>query len=565
MLLRPRPSRIAAAFLASVAAVALILPDTALAAQHGGGGGGGGGGFHGGGGGFHSGGGGGFHMGGGGGFHMGGGGGGFRASGPPAAGAHSFYSGGSLAARGINRNFAGPSFAGRAVTGRAFMGRPFGGRSFVGPGNGARLYGNAARLQSNAARLATGAGLAAAHNALPAHTQFGGANAAITRAHFAHNQFAAQNFHGLYNFNRAGFNRNAFGDPGHWNRWGGRFWGAGWHRWGFGFGGWAGPVFWPFLYGDIFSFCLWPNDYYDPFWAYGPDFVLASIFAPGPYFGPDYGYAPDYYEYRAPASIYYGGYPARPYDLTKADREALAETDAAATQSCNGLAPGVTDLPVAQIKTIVRPTGDQLAILDDLSAAAAKAGQAVKASCPTAIPLTPMARLDAAEARLKAMIQAVDLVREPLQRFYDSLSDEQKQRFNAMGNTGAGQTTAGSNVVALCSQQSGDVTKLPVERIEQVVQPNAEQQQAFEDLKQASREAAEHLRASCPTQVPQTPVARLDAVNTRLQAIVAAMDTVRPKLQAFYALLNDEQKARFNTMGPPPRSASSTPEQKGNE
>ena len=29
-----------------------------------------------------------------------------------------------------------------------------------------------------------------------------------------------------------------------------------------------------------------------PFWAYGPDFVLASIFAPGPYFGADYGYAP---------------------------------------------------------------------------------------------------------------------------------------------------------------------------------------------------------------------------------------------------------------------------------
>jgi hypothetical protein len=65
--------------------------------------------------------------------------------------------------------------------------------------------------------------------------------------------------------------------------------------------------------------------------------------------------------------------------------------------------------------------------------------------------------------------------------------------------------------------------------------------------------------------VPQTPVARLDAVKKRLQAMVDAMNTVRPKLHAFYASLSDEQKARFNTMGPPPRSASSTPEQKGNE
>ena len=50
----------------------------------------------------------------------------------------------------------------------------------------------------------------------------------------------------------------------------------------------------------------------------------------------------------------------------KEDRHALAETNAAAVQSCNGLAPGVTDLPIEQIKDTVRPTGDQLAALDAL-------------------------------------------------------------------------------------------------------------------------------------------------------------------------------------------------------
>jgi hypothetical protein len=512
----------------------------------------------------------------------------------------------------VSRGFAGPSFANHGFAGRGFAGHgfaghgvpAFAGHSFVSHGGHAlTVHGNAARLTTgglaakhnagqtaathNAGQAATAGGLAATHNALAAHTQLGAANMAVTHVQFAHNQFAAQNFHGLHNFVPTGFNRNAFGDAGHWNHWGGRFWGAGWHHWGFGWGGWAGPVFWPFLFGDICSFAFWPNGYYDPFWAFGPDFILVSIFAPGPYFGPDYGYAPDYAGYWAPPDIYYGGYSGDYYGgyagtysgrhtgghygrhpgarsaarsqayqgPTEADRQALAETNAAAIESCNGLAPGVTDLPTERIKNTVRPTGDQVAGLDDLNAAVAKANDAIKASCPTAVPLTPMARLDAAEARLSAMIQAVDIVRDPLQRFYVLLSDEQRQRFNAMGDSGGGQAPAGGNVVALCSEKSSDVTKLPVERIEQVLQPSGQQLEAFNALKQASQDAAGKLQGSCPSEMPHTPYARLDAVKARLVAMVNAMNTVRPKLQDFYASLNDDQKAKFNIMAPPPNAS----------
>ncbi len=104
------------------------------------------------------------------------------------------------------------------------------------------------------------------------------------------------------------------------------------------------------------------------------------------------------------------------------------------------------------------------------------------------------------------MIQAVDIVRGPLQRFYDLLSDEQRQRFNAMGNSGGGQAPAGGNVVALCSEQSSDVTKVPVQRIEQVLQPSGQQQEAFDALKKASQDAAAQLQGSCPSEMPQTPV-----------------------------------------------------------
>jgi len=36
-----------------------------------------------------------------------------------------------------------------------------------------------------------------------------------------------------------------------------------------------------------------------------------------------------------------------------------------------------------------------------------------------------------------------------------------------------------------------------------------------------------------------------------------AIKSVRPDLQNFYASLSDEQKARFNTVGPPPKATSS--------
>ena len=531
-------SKIALALLASVAVIAAAVTD-ASAAGHGGGGGGGHGG---GGGGFHGGGGGGFHamgggmrMGGGGGFHPGGGGMAFRSGG--------FH----LHAGSINN-------AGRAGNFRGYAGRNFGSRAFANRGASGAFARRTAGVRTLGQRNGR-FGAAAAGAAVGA--------AAVTHAQFAHNQFAARNFHGLYNFNRTGFNRNAFGEGQQWNRWGGRFWGAGWQRWGRGWGGWAGPVFWPYLYGDVFSFAFWPYDYYDPFWAFGPDFVLASIFAPGPYFGSDYGYAPDYGYVPGTTTGYSGGGQVYYGTSTRADRQALAETNAAAMESCNGLAPGVTDLPIEQIKKTVRPTGDQLTALDDLKAAALKAQDAAKGSCPTAVPLTPVARLDTAEARLESVIQAVQIVHDPLQTFYDSLSDEQKHRFDSMGSSGGGggKAPAGGNLAALCGEQSGDVAKLPVQRIEQVVQPSGQQQEdAFNALKQAAHDAAEQLQTSCPKEVPQTPVARLDAVKTRLAAMVEAMKTIRPKLQDFYGSLNDEQKAKFNIMGPA-QSASSGAQQ----
>ena len=350
-------------------------------------------------------------------------------------------------------------------------------------------------------------------------------------------------FHGLDHFNRNGFNRNAFGSRQAWNRWGGRHWGAGWNRWGAGWGGWLGPVFWPYMYGDVFTYLLWPDDYYDPFWTYGPDFFLSSIFWPGPY-SSDWSNG----QYDGLYDVY-GASPAAAARTPAAGRQTTSATSGM-TVTCSGLAPGVTDLPIDRIGRAVHPTGDQTKALDDLKSAASRASEVVKASCPSQVPLTPPQRLDVVEKRLDAMVQAVQIVRAPLESFYGSLSDAQKKRLSAIGATASRRSPAAGGLAALCDPRAaGSFAQLPVDRIAQTVRPTPQQQAAFESLKSASASAAAALQASCPATAPATPVDRIDAVAKRLDGMVQAANSVRPALGAFYAALSDEQKARFNIPG----------------
>ena len=64
-----------------------------------------------------------------------------------------------------------------------------------------------------------------------------------------------------------------------------------------------------------------------------------------------------------------------------------------------------------------------------------------------------------------------------------------------------------------------------------------------------------------PRQRHFTPARRPFDPPERLQAMADGIKSVRPDLQNFYASLSDEQKAKFNTMGPPPK-ATSSPQQR---
>jgi hypothetical protein len=285
--------------------------------------------------------------------------------------------------------------------------------------------------------------------------------------------------------------------------------------------------------------------------------LCGTLFWPGPYYGYGraYAYGPDYNDI-------YGGYAYGGPTRTRTARHVAPEvtgsipnqTDLA--QSCGGLAPGVTDLPVDRIETTMHLIGDQLKALDELKAASSQASDSLKASCTNEVPLTPVDRLDAVQKRTNNMTQALEIVRTPLDNFYNSLNDEQRQRFATLNTARAQQTSRGgsaraNDLAVLCSSRAEGFTQLPVQRVEQVIKPTQQQLDAFDKLKAASTEAANQLQASCPKQMPQTPLDRFDAVEKRLQAMDEAIKTIRPALANFYASLTDEQKARFNTLGRP--------------
>jgi hypothetical protein len=101
-----------------------------------------------------------------------------------------------------------------------------------------------------------------------------------------------------------------------------------------------------------------------------------------------------------------------------------------------------------------------------------------------------------------------------------------------------------------CADQASGVTAWPLDKIANAVQPTEEQKKLLADLRQASQEAAAQFRDACPDTVPLTPPGRLQAMTQRLQATSDAISTVKPALDAFTSSLTDEQKARFNELGP---------------
>jgi hypothetical protein len=99
---------------------------------------------------------------------------------------------------------------------------------------------------------------------------------------------------------------------------------------------------------------------------------------------------------------------------------------------CGERASGISSVPIRRMELAVRPDEVQRASLRALYDAIAQAGELLKTDCPTYRPITPVVRIDAMEQRLDAMLRAINIVQPALLKFYGSLTDEQKERFNRL-------------------------------------------------------------------------------------------------------------------------------------
>jgi LTXXQ motif family protein len=468
------------------------------------------------------GGGGGFRAGGG---HFGGGGGGFRGMG-----------GGGMRSGmgGLNRSFAVRSSSmGRSVSSFRST-RQFHTRSFTRTSSSRALTRNGnVRFGSNSlANRSINRQFARNNSNLVTGSVNGARRASLVR-NPALASFASRNGNAGM-LRQASFNGNLAGR--NWRNWNGGNWhgNGGWwwrnNRPIFVIG-WFGPVFWPFAYWDFIDYTFWPYAY-DAFWPYAFDDVYVGVFGPYAYEGR--GYA----------------------NVVSSRRHARRSRDNATTTSvvCGEQAPALTNWPIEQISQTVQPTDAQQAVLNELKDATGKAVGALQSACPEDLPSTAPGRLAAMDKRIATMLLALGIVQPPLQRFYDSLSDEQKARFNVVSSdpqTGraARASDRSPDLSQVCGAEALKPVNVPTDRIAKTVSPTDAQRTALDSLNEATQKAAEFLKANCPSEQAFTPPGRISAMEHRLQAMQAAIKTVQPALENFYNLLTDEQKARFNLLG----------------
>jgi hypothetical protein len=402
-----------------------------------------------------------------------------------------------------HRSFGVARIGGTHLAARPFGGRSFAGRSLSGPRVGmapARLAGT--RFATASVRPLAGLGIRSAHLG---RGVFG--NRAIANVAWQ-SRFASSRFHGRF--------------------FGSRLWP--WWRGGLVVG-WIGPLFWPYVDYDFFDYVFWPYAY-DDFWPYAYDDVYYGIYG-------NYAYIP-------PAVS------STPRRGTSAEHR-TARTEGGqrrAADVCSDDAAQLADWPIERISEVVQPTDAQRPALEELRAASAKAIDMLKAGCPKDLPSIPTGRLAAMESRLQVMLAAVQTVRPTLERFYQSLSDEQKARFNAIAPADDPDAVAKDrrDLTKFCDEKTPGVTDLPIARIAQAVQPTPTQRAALDELQDASVKAAEGLKANCPAYQTLTPTGRVEAMEKRLEATLGAVRTVQPALAKFYNSLSDEQKARFNSL-----------------
>ena len=230
-----------------------------------------------------------------------------------------------------------------------------------------------------------------------------------------------------------------------------------------------------------------------------------------------------------------------PFSYDAIFQTAFAKSDQTA-KSC----PQLGNRPVIadRIRNQVKPTPEQMPQLQKLGGALGFASDYLAKACPTDVPQDPAARLQLMEWQIEKVAQALDIVRQPLQDFEQTLTDAQRARFSAPTPA----TMASAKPDAVASDCAAAPTKVDssIEQISLSVEPTDAQRDAMNNLKQAFHNAAGELDANCPTSLPGDPLARLEAAEARLDATWRTLVSIQVALADLEQKLTPEQRAHLN-------------------
>ena len=287
-----------------------------------------------------------------------------------------------------------------------------------------------------------------------------------------------------------------------------------------------GPAAWPSAYEDVLGYTFWPRDYAGQVRAHGFDVIAAVIIG-------------------APQNR----------ELARVATTGSAQSDSNGTLACDQGADEQVTWPISQIEQTEKLNDAQRAALGKLRTALAESIKTIRASCRDVGALPPLDRVKATLQELWAVHDAGIFVRAPLKAFYDSLTDTQKAGFawkQPKEGSRQGGKAADSGLARqyqACASPGMESSERMLKEIEEKVRPSRQQTEGLEALRKTSADMAKLLTASCAQPVPADLVARLDSANDQLSSMSFAATSVELALNGFYAQLNDEQKARFDSLG----------------
>ena len=229
-----------------------------------------------------------------------------------------------------------------------------------------------------------------------------------------------------------------------------------------------------------------------------------------------------------------------PFSYDAILQTAFAKTDLGACPQ-----PNRQSAVVERIRAEIRPSGNQMQQMQKLGGALGFASDYLAKACPSDIPRDPAARLQLMEWQVEKLAEALDFVRPPLQELEQSLNATQRARFGAPLATAATRADRANSIAPACAAAPPKVDA-SIEQISLAVQPTDDQRDAMTGLKQAFRNAAGELDANCPMSLAGDPLARLEAIEARLDATWRALVSIQTALADFQTKLSAEQRTRFD-------------------